>query len=267
NVPQSGIFEVAGVVTTTIVGPALLAFGAPLLAIKRPPAVVKFFALSFMFFWLFWFATGQYVRYLLPAFALLCVPGGWVAAEFGKRSPLLKWTSMAALLVWLGFVLLLVWSNSQSTLNVVAGREAPQAYLSRTFAAYDAQAWANANTPPRARFAIWGEPRNYYLDRSYFWADNPHNNLIDYTKVLSGEALVSELKRLGATHVFWNSDFANNGGFGTPPPQWNEAMQKGLVSQLFSAKGYAVFSINDISTKDAVTTGVSTTNAATKAAP
>lgn len=249
GVPQSGIFEVGGLVTTTIVGPALLAFGAPLFAIKRPPPVVKFFAISFVFFWLFWFATGQYVRYLLPSFALLCVPCAWVVSEFCKRGAILKWTTSSALLLWFAFVIALLWSNAQSTLNVVLGRESAQSYLSRTFAAYDAQNWANLNTPRDARFAIWGEARNYYLDRSYFWADNPHNNLIDYDKVRSGEDLIRELKRLGATHVFWNSDFENNGGFGTPPPQWNQAIQKGLAIQLFSAKGYAVFSLNDATAK------------------
>lgn len=248
GVPQSGIFEVGGLVTTTIVGPAMLAFGAPLLAVRRPPLIVKFLAASFVFFWLFWFATGQYVRYLLPSFALLCVPCGWMAGQFLKRSAILKWTTLIALMTWFGFTLVLVWSNAQSTLDVVLGREQPEAYLSRTFAAYDAQNWANRNTPADARFAIWGEPRNYYLDRSYFWADDAHNNLIDYSQVRSGGDLVRELKRLRATHVLWNIDFASNGGFGAPPPQWNPAMQEGLVTQLFSAKGYAVFSIKDAPT-------------------
>ncbi len=98
---------------------------------------------------------------------------------------------------------------------------------------------ASTETPDKARFAVYGEPRTLYLERDYFWADDPHNNLIDYAKIKTGADFVKALKAQGATHIFWNTQPA----FGAPPPQMQDAITEGLLEFLFEEKGCRVYRI------------------------
>jgi hypothetical protein len=242
---HSGVFEVNGLFLQAMIGPALLAFGLPFFFLKNKPRAATFCAWSFGFFFVFWAVTGQYLRYLLPAFALLCLPCAWAAARLWQRGAVTKWASTVALATWFVFVPAWIWRNNAGIWSVAGGAVTPQSYVSRSFTGWDAMQWASANTPRDARFVVWGEPRCYYLDRAYFWADDPHNNLIDYAKVLSAADLSRELRRLGATHVLWNSNWQNNNGFGEPPPQWQAFVDAGYVQLLSSFKGYNVYQIND----------------------
>lgn len=239
-----GRFEVPGHLIQTIVGPALLAFGAPVVFFKRKPRAVGFLLWSFLFFWVFWAATSQQLRYLIPTLALLGVACGWGIPRLQERGPLLKWTAGIALTAWLVFVPVLTAWRLRDAIPVALGQEAPEIYLTRTFAGYDAMDWASKNTGATATFAIYGEPRNFYLKRKYFWADDPHNNLVDYTQVVSGRALIDALKKLGATHILLNTRAAQNGGFGGPPPHFEDAMKSGLISEIYEARGYRVLRIN-----------------------
>jgi 4-amino-4-deoxy-L-arabinose transferase-like glycosyltransferase len=246
----NGRFEVLGLILQSVIGPALLAFSVPLLAIRGKPRIVGFMLWSFAFFVVFWAATGQYVRYLIPAFALLCLACGWGVQKYLGRSPILKWTTAAALVAWLAVTPALTLWSARSTLPVIAGRETPENYLTRTFAGYEAMHWASIQTPVTARFAVYGEPRDFYLQRDYFWADDMHNNLIDYGKIRSGEDLTRALRQLGATHVLWNTVPGRNGGVGGPPPQIEDAITRGYMRLLFpvnsntsEGRGYRVYEI------------------------
>lgn len=241
-----GRFEVAGHILQTVIGPALLAFGAPLLFMRRKPLVVGFVLWSFLFFWVFWAATSQQLRYLIPAFGILSLACGWGAQEYLRRSRMLKWTAAATLAGWLLFAPAYTAWSGRRNLPVVTGRATPEQFLDRTFSGYAAMNWASTQTPEKARFAVYGEPRCFYLKRDYFWADDPHNNLIDYSRVKNGADLVRELNGLGATHVLWNEGpvrgIVNGGVFG-PPPQFEQAVEQGLIQPIFEANAYRVYEI------------------------
>ena len=236
----TGAFDmkVGDVLVQSVIGPALLAFGAPLIFMRRKPVVLGLALWMFLFCFVFWMLTGQYLRYLVPAFALLCLACGWGIEKYLQRSAALKWSTTFALAAWLVFVPVVTVGHAQRTLPVILGQQTPDAYLARTFPAYDALAWASANSPAEARFAVYGEPRCFYLQRDYFWADDIHNNLIDYSAVKTGDDLVRELVRLGATHVLWSAQ-----GAGGPPPQIQVAIEQGLMSPLYEARGYRVLQI------------------------
>ena len=70
--------------------------------------------------------------------------------------------------------------NNDYVWPVVSGQVAPRAWLEKTLLAYHAQNWINENLPNEAKIAVWGEPRDFYVQRDYFWADDGHNQLIDY---------------------------------------------------------------------------------------
>ncbi len=242
--PQNGLFETQGAIVTspmqTVLGPALLAFGLPVLFVRRKPWLIGFLGWSFAFYGLFWFFTGQLLRYLIPAFALWCLPCAWMAERFLQRGALLKFVSGAALVVWCLFALRATAWNGRPAFGVIFGSETPEDYLTRTFTPYPAMRWASQNTPEDARFAVYGEPRCFYLDRDYFWADDPHNNLIDYGRVRSGADLVKALRAQGATHVFWSTRPV----FGGPPPgPMQDAIENRLLKPLFEARGCRVYRI------------------------
>ena len=241
----SGFFEVPvfNLIVQSSIGPALLVFGAPLVFVRRKPALIGLILWYFAFCFIFWAATGQYLRYLLPPFALLCLVCGWGIEKYLSRSRLLKWTTALALAAWLGFTPLLTLWNGRGVLPIVLGQQTPSDYLSRNFTGYDAMIWVSANTPANARVAVYGEPRCFYLQRDYFWADDMHNNLIDYSKVKTGDDFVRELAAQRATHVLWNTVPAQNGGTGAPPSQIQVAIEQGLLSPLYQARGYHVFQI------------------------
>lgn len=251
NVPMEnngalGRFEVAGHLIQTIVGPALLAFGVPVIFLKNKPLAVRFLLWSFLFFWVFWAASSQQLRYLIPTLALLGVACGWGVVRLQQRSALLQWVAGIALVAWLLFVPLLTWHRLGDAVPVALGQVQPTAYLERTFAGYSAMDWASKNTDGDAVFAVFGEPRNFYLQRRYFWGDDAHNNLLDFSKMPSGREFVAQLKEQGATHVLWNTRAAQNGGFGGPPPQIEEALAQGLLSEIYEARGYRVLRINGL---------------------
>jgi hypothetical protein len=221
----------------------LLAFGAPLVLMRRKPMVVNGLLVTFAFFFVFWALTGQYLRYLLPAFALMCLACAWGVARYLRRSVLLRWATALSLAVWLAFAPLFCLPACRAALPVVLGHETEDAYLSRTFGGYDAMHWAALNSPAAARFAVFGEPRCFYLDRSFFLADDMHNNWLNYRSIDSGAALVSALRQLGATDILWNSVPLGNGGAGNAPPFIAQAVAAGTVQLVFAAHGYGVYHI------------------------
>lgn len=252
--PQNGLFDSPGMVASfplrTMLGPVFLAFGVPLLLVRRKPWIINFLLVSFAFYGLFWFVTGQYLRYLVPAFAILCLPCAWMAEKCLSRTKFLKWTTAICLTLWFLLTPFLMLNDAEkrggrnmdgpNTLDVVRGVISPQAYLSRMFGPYDAMQWSFTQTPEDACFAVYGEPRTLYLERDYFWADDPHNNLIDYAKIKGSADLIKALKAQGATHVFVNTDINI---FGGEPPLVQQAHNEGLLELLEEAKGCRVYRI------------------------
>ncbi len=241
----TGLFDVPGLFAVTFPGPTIFAFGLPALLGCDKPRPILLAASLFVFLWIFWALTSQQVRYLFPALALLSVVAGWGMANWAPKLTLARWIGGASLAAWLLFAPAFILLNARGTLGVIGGTQTPTDYLTRTFAGYSAMQWINANTPATARVAIYGEPRDFYLNRSYFWADDAHNQLIDYPNVKTGAQLAAALKAQGATHVLSNFDAARNGGVFEPPqPLFDEMVSSGDASLVFdNARGYRVYQL------------------------
>ena len=241
----SGLFEVnvLEMAVSTFVGPILLAFGLPVIFIKGKPIVVGLALWTFLLFSIFWFATGQYLRYALPAFALLCIPCGWGAQKYLTRSTPLRACAGLCLALWCLFTLALLWNNARISWAVILGVETPRSYLTRTFSAYPISESISQNLPRESVIALYGEPRGFYLDRKYFLADSLHNRLIDETKIRSAKDWIAALRENGATHVLWNSVPERNGGVGAPPPQMAQAESQNLLRLVAESRGYRFYEI------------------------
>ncbi|MBW3636932.1 MAG: hypothetical protein KY445_10815, partial [Armatimonadetes bacterium] len=239
---KTGLFEVAGLALSSFPGPAVFALGLPALLGRKKPLSIVLATSLFAFLMVFWFVTSQQIRYLLPALGLLALVGGWGAAQNGSRFRVARWVGGAGLGLWLLFApAWLVWHN-RGSFGVLSGAQTPENYL-RGFSGFESMRWASNNTPPDAKFAVYGEPRTFYLHRNHFWADDPHNNLIAYATLQNGAQLALALKNLGATHVLWNTAPGKNGGvFGPPQPVMDDAIARGDLGLLYEdRRGYRIY--------------------------
>ena len=240
---QTGLFDVPALFFVTFPGPAIFAFGLPALLARHKPRPIILAASLFLFLWIFWALTSQQVRYLFPALALLSVVGGWGMAQWAPKLRLARWIGGLSLAAWLLLAPLFVARQAGGSWKVITGAQTPEDYLTRTFAGYNAMQWINETAPPDARVAVYGEPRDFYLNRPYFWADDGHNELIDYPKIATGAQLATALKARGATYVLANFDAARNGGvFDPPQPLFDEMINAGAAELLFdNGRGYRVY--------------------------
>ncbi len=240
---HTGLFEVNGLLANSFLGPALLAFGAPLLFARRKPRWISFVGWSILFFGLIWTFSSQTIRYALPLFALICWPCGWAIELYTKRSALLKWTTCGFFVAWILWSPAVVAWQSRTVWPVIMGQQTSDDYLTRRAPGYAAMKCINQKTPPNARIAVYGEPRCFYLERDYFWADAANNTLIDYSTIHNARDWISALRKLGATHVLINLVPGENAGYGVVPPQLTEAQTQGLVRELFHTRSYLVLEI------------------------
>ncbi len=178
----------------------------PLLAFYRRPIPVSIILWLLLPLWLWWLMGMQLTRYLLPTLALVAPAVGWAAVEAERHSEMLETIVRIALKVWtviaLGMMLIYVAPKGEAALGLID----QDTYLAG-HNLYRAAMFMNANTPPDAKIALYGEPRGYYLDRDYIWAEPGHSALIAYEDVDTAEGLVSEFNRLGITHVMINQDY------------------------------------------------------------
>lgn len=149
-----------------------------------------------------WFALSQQSRYLIPMFALLAV----IIAAIAYCDERLRITRVALYVVFAAtavFGVLTLVPLVRSAAPVVFGSETQDHYLSRMLPIYPAQKWINTHLPTKAKVALFGDTRGFYLDRDYVWADPGHNARFtrDYASL---NDFISYLKLQGITHAMIN---------------------------------------------------------------
>lgn len=236
-----------GVYATDSIGPMWLALLPLLLLFRRPPPV-RWMLWVFLALWLWWLWSMQHVRYLVPMLALVAPAAGWAVVEAKRHSELLREVVRGVLGVWtvlaLGLMALYVIPQIPAALGVVDA----DAYLSG-MPLYEVSQFINRATPPDAKIALYGEPRGYYLDRDYLWADPGHSALIKYEAVHEARDLVAEWRRLGVTHVVINpAQFPDIHASADPLARTiGEAVDAGLLIALSTpapARPYLVFKLS-----------------------
>ncbi len=242
----TGAFEVQGLLLSSLPGPALFALGIPALFARHKPRPIALAGAFFGFLLTFWFFTSQQIRYLIPSLGFLALLGGWGAVHFAPRLRIAGKIGAVFLACWFVFAPLWLLHNNRSNWGVLSGAQTPTAYLSRAFSGFDAMNYANQNLSPDAKIAVFGEPRCFYLNRAYFWADDAHNDLIDYAALRNGADFARALKKLGATHVLWNTKWKENGGvFDAPQPLMDNAIAAGNLTLITDLRGYRIYRIAD----------------------
>ncbi len=199
--------RLAAMVTVSI-GPMWLAL-VPLVALlsaDRRRRALQLLAL-FAAFWLIWLETTQLVRYLLPWLILLAPVAGAAVATAIRTSRRLRLALHAAVGLWSVIAFAVAMLGSLPSASALAGPDAARNYLSSTLDVFAACKFLNDFTPPDAVVASYGEPRLFYLDREYFWADPGHSKLIAYEQLKTPRDLVNALARLGTDYILINQAF------------------------------------------------------------
>ena len=243
---HSGVFDVPAldILLSVFPGPVLLAVGVPALLARRKSALVGFLAWMFAFLWTFWALSSQQVRYLFPALGILCALGGWFLATRLPRFSLASRVAGVCLAAWFLFSPSVALWRARANFEVLSGAQTPDNYLRHSFDGYEAMQWIGANTPETSRVAVYGDTRDFYLPRPYFYADDAHNNLVPYDQISTPAQLTNALKSLGATHVLVNRNAARNGGaYGPPLPLFDEAVTNGNLRLLKFARGFEVYEL------------------------
>lgn len=237
-----GGFDVSGMALSSFIGPAWLAAGMPAFFLRSKPRPVLLALVFFGLLWIFWLISSQQVRYLMPGLALLCIAGGWSLCCYAESFPLARRVASVTLGLWFVAALVIAGVQGMRAWPVVSGHVNPEQYLLRTAPGYDVMMLANTQTPKDAVFAVYGEPRCFYLNRNYFLADSAHSTVLPYDQIHTGAQLVSALKKENATYALWNPKAL----FGSPTQWtlWQEAVSDGLAVLRYESGDYQLYEIH-----------------------
>lgn len=186
-----------------IVGPILLV-AAPLLLLARYSSR-KLIGLTLFFFaqLAIWFVLTQQSRYLIPSFAILAIVIAGIAYTDDRLriARIALYVTFAATAV---FGVLMLGFQIVTTAPVVFGSESQDQYLSKTLPIYATEKWINDHAPPKAKIALFGDTRGFYLNRDYVWADWGHNKRFtrSFTSV---DDFITYLKSQGITYAMVDS--------------------------------------------------------------
>ena len=232
----------------TSVGPLWLAFLAVLIVIPKKPRAVTVSLWLFLPLWLWWFASMQLARYLVPSLALLAPAAGYAIFRGLRGGMIARKGTMAAVGIWCVAALGICWLLTKPCLPVVFGLESREAYLSRSLDVYPSSKFISDNLPADARVVTYGEVRCFYFNRDCFWGESGHSDFIDYPAMRGPEDLVRRYRELGITNVLINQRYL--------PGLWDspeatvrllrEGMDRGLLvptAGFQPARGYLLFDV------------------------
>jgi hypothetical protein len=108
--------------------------------------------------------------------------------------------------------------------------------------------------PEDSRVALYDEPRGFYFDRDYFWANPGQHNMIQYDRLRDGDELADTLRRFRVTHVLVNFAYFAPGS-GHTETDWyrllRDAVQRGRLEEVFRTdraemerRGIIVYELN-----------------------
>ena len=189
-------------------GPAYLAFGLPFLALfaldcrrRRGPRRALGLLLAYgLVGGLFWFVAMQHLRYFVPNLAVFALLAAWAADRLTQQH-LARWAVGLVLAVQIVGGLAYATTGARPALRWAKGELDDDRYAAAGLRSYRAMQWLNAN-PPAGTVAVYGEPRAYWLDVPYIWAERNHNTLIPDSARASAAAYLDYLHdQLGVTTV------------------------------------------------------------------
>ena len=204
--------------TIGLVGPLFLAL-LPAVALRRPLRAwlgvpLAFAALNLCVWWF----TAQLTRYLLPSLVACAIPVA-VGAEALSAGPALVRRLIGGLVICSTAVCLaasaVMWT---AQIGPAVGTVSRDDAIRMGFEQMPLFETANRMLGPTDKIALYGEPRGYYLDVPYMWADYGHNTLLKYDGMASPGELLAAWGARGVTAVLVDKRYARPTYEGTDWP-------------------------------------------------
>ncbi len=226
-----------------LLGPAFLGLiGAQILVGGSNRAVQRLAFVSSVFVcaWFFLMQNARYMITVLPFLSIIA--GAGAATAFGSwKIGRIVVAGFVVMCVGLGIVA----GNSLviGSARAAVGLESADSYLSRSFGPYDAHSFINNATPNDARVLLFDEPRGFYLDRPYIWADPGHHRLIPWDKFRNSDEMVRFFGRERYTHAVIN--WALMRGKEDYEMLIFQAIGSGEFLEIFSSNDVSVYEIRE----------------------
>jgi hypothetical protein len=196
-----------------IIGPMLLATsGLAVITFGRQrqtrPALA-FLGLFVLGFYTSWFLTTHQTRFLMPVVPVLAIASGAGIRELTRGSGRIASVLLAAVLVYLMSQTMLFSSQRQTVLasraNYLVGTQSSEEFLRQSLNVYPAIEIANRIVPEDERviLAPW-EPRGYYLEREYLWANPVSQRYLRMEQLASVQEFRQWLRENKITFVLYN---------------------------------------------------------------
>jgi len=194
--------------TIGLVGPLFLAL-LPAVALRRPLRAWLGLPLAFAAFSLCaWWLTTQLTRYLLPTLVACAIPVA-VGAEALAAGPAVVRRLVGGLLLCSTAACLaasaVMWT---AQIGPAVGTVSREEAIRRGFEQMPLFEAANRALGPGDKIALYGEPRGYYLDVPYMWADYGHNALLRYDEMALPGDLLAAWRARGITAALVDKRYA-----------------------------------------------------------
>ncbi len=184
----------------------------PLLVWGQRPWVWRVTGWALVPVWLWWLISAQYSRYFLPGLAWLAPAAAWAAGQAARRGRWSRRVLPAVIGVGLSLSILFHLPGAIAALPVVLGSQSVDGYLAEVLPGlYPALQLVNRVAPPDGTIISYGEPRLFYLDRSYLWGEPNYHRLLEYDRMQTADDLLAAYRDLGITHVLVNPQFFPGG--------------------------------------------------------
>ncbi len=187
-----------------IIGPLFVALLPVLIWLRPLPPTLKAL-LAYAGFGLFAQThLSQLSRYQIPFFAAGALGVGYGVVHLGRlgRAPRAAgWLSFGTVSACLLALHLL---RATAALPTALGVWTAEEVDAATFESHGAFEYLNAHAGPKAKVAVFGEPRLYRLDVPAEFADRFHNTLYPYERMRTPDDFLSALRARGITHILVN---------------------------------------------------------------
>jgi hypothetical protein len=176
---------------------------------RQTRRVLAFLALFAVGFYTIWFFATHQTRFLMPLVPALAIASAAGIGELVKGPSRFVWVLQAAVIVCLVSQTMIFSPQRQSLLtsrtSYLFGAQSREEFLRYSLNVYPAIELANQIVPKNERviLAPW-EPRGYYVDRAYLWANPVSQRYLRMEQFISVREFRQWLQENDITFVVYN---------------------------------------------------------------
>jgi len=246
TIPPINVEPFNNFATAMMALPAIFLAAIVALLFTRPPKAIALLGVYAALSFVLWFASMQYVRYLLPLFPVLALLSAWTVVELTASKRFSGYALAALAVASVGFTLVNGLGLAASEFQVATGRQSKDAFLTQTDpAGYGAMTYINTSLPKYTTVVFYGEPFGFYCERKYFWGDAGHSTYVPYSDFHTAADLQSWFQKNNVGYILVNTNpvYFNMQPTSTGYPGWVYALTAGSGQPLYYKDGIGIWPV------------------------